>query len=108
MTNTKMIKAVNDEALEAVAGGNQGDDCREEKSRTPLHNVGETVEVFRTFLHVFTKRGTIIDKFQVDVINSACRDWKTNPDGLTMHWKYLVKLEDGSEECVTAEEIERK
>ena len=57
MTSTKMIKAVNDEALEAVAGGNYGD----------MGNVyieldyteGMAVEIFDNFWHTTTTRAII-------------------------------------------------
>ena len=99
MTYTKMAKAVNDEALYSVTGGNYGDKKTELDNDIALYNVGDTVEVFTTSWHIWTKRGVIIfaERRRIDT---------TFVHGsFTL---YTVKYEDGSTEQVSANDIERK
>ena len=57
MRNT-MIKAADDEMLEAVAGGDYFDDGRDNDVK-PMYNVGDIVEVYDNFLHITTSRAKI-------------------------------------------------
>ena len=99
MKNAKLMKAVNDKALISVTGGNDGDKNREMTEDTALYKVGDTVEVFTSLWHIFTKRGTIVYADRVSA------DRKFTHGNYT---KYLVKFDAGGSEWVTADDIERK
>ena len=98
MTNAKIMKAVNEEALRNAAGGDSGDSMFELKNNLFLYKSGDLVEVYDNFLHITTTRGKIISckkDFNQGLLLSP--DW--------IPW-YRVKLETGSERWVTANDIE--
>ena len=96
MTNTMMM---NDEALTFVAGGDNGDKDFEAQNKIQLYDIGDTVEVYSNFLHIFTNRGRIINTKRVTVQKLF---------GTQTYCEYLVKYEDSGLEWVTADDIERK
>ena len=60
MKNT--MKAMNDDALELVTGGNNGDSNIEKATNVPFFSVGQEVEVYLMhYLHIHTKHGVILE-----------------------------------------------
>ena len=88
MTN---IKVMNENALLKVTGGNNGDTDIENKSRTPLFSVGQSVEVFiMHYFHIHTRHATIV--------------------AVTPHYNgfvYTVIYDNGDVKEVYADDIER-
>ena len=70
MRNT-MIKAMNDEALVRISGGDNGDSEIEKRLGTRLYKVGDVVEVYTNWLHIFTTRA-IIDAVGLDEKGYVC------------------------------------
>ena len=64
MKNT--MKAMNDEALTLVTGGDEGDLEYEIASGKALYKVGDHVEVYKTPMHWFLTWGGTITKVKVE------------------------------------------
>ena len=90
-------REIMDEALENVAGGNNGDTEKEYETHQRMYSVGETVEIFKSGFHWHTTRGVIIevkntDEYDYDMVVPC----------------YKVRLENGKEDWYYADDIERK
>ena len=87
------IKAVNDERLTFVTGGDNGDAQKEMAGNYCMYKIGDSVEVYKfTDFHVWTNHAVIIDIF----------DSKSN----IIPRAYLVRYDDNSTRWVSANEIE--
>ena len=84
------IKAMNDEALTFVAGGNNGDKELELKYDAPFYRVGDSVEVYVSSLHWHTIHAV--------VISSEKRSYG---------YFYIVEYDDKNVSQVTADDLER-
>ena len=102
MEENKMMntKAMNDEMLTKVTGGNWGDTFTEYTNGTQLYKTGDTVEVYNTVFHVTTKRA---------VVMGVTTEYRI-VGGVTLSHVpvYYVRYADNSHEFVLAESIERK
>ena len=101
MMNTKIMKAVNDETLYSVTGGDFGDSKYEYENKTCLYKVGDVVEVYVNSLHISTERGTI-----VSIGKDKCHISMWSFDLYEVPY-YTVKLDKGITRCVPANAIER-
>ena len=88
MINTK---AMNNEMLTKVTGGDNGDVSYERKNGIALYKVGDQVEVYRTDLHITTRRAVV----------EAVREY----DGYITY--YVVFLDSNKFKWVTANGIQR-
>ena len=89
MMNT--VKTMNDEALTLITGGNYGDSRWEALCWIPTYSAQTVVEVYTNFMHLFTKRGTII---YLEFVKTG------------KPYRYLVEFEDGSRKWVEADDIQ--
>ena len=101
MADIKKANEINDEQLEAAAGGNYGDSTAEYKNKEALYKVGDIVEVYDGDIHIFTNRVKIT---KVDIIDK--------PGVFVDHYaRYTGVRLDGSEkgkiEMFYADAIER-
>ena len=87
------VKTINDERLIFAAGGNDGDTQKEKENNYCMYKVGDSVEIYTTFLHIFTRHATIIEVF--------------DSQSSVMPRAYKVKFDDGVTRWATADEIER-
>ena len=102
MTDTKMMKAVNDEMLTIVVGGNDGDSKYEHDNDLYLYNIGDIVEVYLTGYHITTRRAKIID-ISTESKFTSWKDWS-----IINAPYYMVLYENNKYEWVFADSIERK
>ena len=98
----KNMKAMTDEALELVTGGDYGDSNYEYENNIQLYNVGDSVQVYRTGFHITTVSATVIGVTKEEM--SA--HWYST-DTITAP-QYEVQYADGTTEAVSADFIERK
>ena len=98
----KSMMAMDDEALEAVTGGDYGDSNYEYENGVRLYNIGDTVEVYFTPFHSSTTRATI-EAITTTKIKIAWYDWRNIKVPF-----YQAVFDNGCYEWVTADDIERK
>ena len=101
MKYTETKKAVNDELLTSVTGGDYGDcDTERRKLFSHMYNEGEYVEVYGTMLHWHTRRALVLKvkySFEGDEDNR-----------IVTPVYYVVYDDDGCHDYVRADDIERK
>ena len=90
------MKDVKDE-LKEVNGGDYGDKLVEDKVGFGLYCVGDVVEVYDSFMHMGTTKGTVIKK-------DNCID---DSLGVTVvnYYKYLIRFDNGKQDWYSADSI---
>ena len=101
MSRINSAKAMDDEALSLIAGGDWGDTNWEINHDCNLYKPGDIVEVYTNNFHLFTKSATVIGtRDGTGPLNVTCKFVRTY---------YVVVLRDwtNTELVVNADQIER-
>ena len=93
MKNTMTMKAMNDEALTLVTGGDLLDSYHEYQAGTPMYKVGDIVEVYSTSFHCTTNRAKIIAVEQKTNLVGKIISY-TGLDTQTYYFEYTVQYFD--------------
>ena len=95
----KEMNIINEEELNAVTGGDNGDTKWETEHDTPLYHVGDTVYVYDTPFHIGSTEAKVVE---------ANGLWSLDYQLKKREWRYIVQYKNGKKKEVTADRIKNK